>query len=86
MNIIENQYTVVDAKNKLLSLIRYVETGQTVKLTRYGKTVAVLLSIKDYKRLSRKREGYWRALTSFRNQLARERIFSASGDFESNRS
>ncbi len=78
----ENQYTIVDAKNKLPSLIIYVETGQTVKLTRYGKPVAVLLSIKDYKRLSRKREGYWRALTSYRNQLARERIFSGSGDFE----
>jgi antitoxin Phd len=55
---VEKQYTIVDAKNKLPSLIHYVETGQTVKLTRYGKPVAVLLSIKDYKRLSRKREGY----------------------------
>ena len=54
----EKQYTIVDAKNKLPSFIHYVETGQTVKLTRYGKPVAVLLSIKDYKRLSRKREGY----------------------------
>jgi len=82
----ENQYTIVDAKNKLSSLIHYVETGQTVKLTRYGKPVAVLLSIKDYKRLSRKREGYWHALMSLRNQLTTERIFSDSGDFESNRS
>jgi prevent-host-death family protein len=86
VNIIENQYTVVDAKNKLLSLIRYVETGQTVKLTRYGKTVAVLLSIKDYKRLRQKREGYWNALMSLRNQLTSECVFSDSGDFESNRS
>ena len=82
VSIVEKQYTIVDAKNKLPSLIHYVETGQTVKLTRYGKPVAVLLSIKDYKRLSRKREGYWRALTSLRNQLASEHIFSDSGDFE----
>jgi len=82
----ENQYTIVDAKNKLPSLIHYVETGQTVKLTRYGKPVVVLLSIKNYKRLSRKREGYWSALMSLRNQLITEGVFRDSGDFESNRS
>jgi predicted nucleic acid-binding protein len=37
----ENQYTIVDAKNKLPSIIHYVETGQTVKLTRYGQIAAV---------------------------------------------
>jgi len=78
----EKQYAIVDANNKLLSLIHSVETGQAVKLTRHGKVVAVLLSIKDYERLSRKRGGYWRALSSLRSQMERERIFSEIGHFE----
>lgn len=78
----EKQYAIVDAKNKLPSLIHSVETGQAVKLTRHGKPVAVLLSIKDYERLSRKREGYWRALSFFRSHMERERVLLSSGDFE----
>jgi prevent-host-death family protein len=78
----EKQYTIVDAKNKLPSLIHFVETEQPVKLTRHGKPVAVLLSIKDYERLSRKRKGYWRALSSFRSLMDREGLLLDSDVFE----
>jgi prevent-host-death family protein len=80
---VEKQYTIADAKNKLPSLIHSVETGQEVKLTRHGKPVAVLLSIRDYERLSRKRRGYWEALSSFRSLLEREHVLIGSEDFES---
>jgi prevent-host-death family protein len=39
----EKQYAIVDAKNKLPSLIHSVETGQAVKLTRHGKPAAGIL-------------------------------------------
>jgi prevent-host-death family protein len=78
----EKRYAIVDAKNKLPALVHSVETGQPVKLTRHGKPVAVLLSIKDYERLSCKREGYWRALRSFRSLMESERVFLGSRDFE----
>ena len=78
----ENNLRLPTAKNKLPSLIHYVETGQAINLTRHGKPVAVLLSIKHYKRLSCKRTGYWQALNSFRSQIVREGIFSESEDFE----
>ncbi len=78
----EQQFTIVDAKNKLPSIIHSVETGQAVKLTRHGKPVAVLLSIKDYQRLNRKREGYWSALNSFRKQLKKEGVFISGEDFK----
>lgn len=78
----EKRYAIVDAKNKLTSLIHSVEAGQPIKLTRHGKTVAVLLSIKDYERLRQKREGYWRTLTSFRGRMERERIFIETEEFE----
>jgi len=78
----EEQYTIADAKNKLPAIIHSVETGQAVKLTRHGRPVAVLLSIKDYQRMSRKREGYWRALNSFRKQMEKECVFITGEDFE----
>jgi prevent-host-death family protein len=80
--IMEKQYAIVDAKNKLPSLIHSVETGQAIKLTRHGKTVAVLLSIKEYDRLNQKQRGYWRALSALRGRMERERVFSENEDFE----
>lgn len=42
-----------EARQKLPELIRAVEQGQTVELTRYGSTQAVLISQERYERLSR---------------------------------
>jgi antitoxin Phd len=78
----EEQFTIADAKNKLPSIIHAVETGQAVKLTRHGKPVAVLLSIKEYQRLNRKKEGYWRALHSFRKHMEEEDVFITEEDFD----
>ncbi len=76
----EEQYTIVDAKNKLTSIIHSVETGQAVKLTRHGRPVAVLLSIKDYQRLNRKREGYCNALNAWRKNMAKEEGMVITGE------
>jgi prevent-host-death family protein len=79
---VEVQYTVAEAKNKLPSIIHSVENGPPVKLTRYGRPVAVLLSINQYEKLSRTKEGYWDALQSFRNCMEKEDIRIADSDFE----
>jgi len=78
----EEHYTIADAKNKLPALIHFVETGQAVKLTRHGRPVAVLMSIKDYQKLDRKREGYWSALNSLRKRMEKEGITVAGEEFE----
>jgi antitoxin Phd len=78
----ETQYTIAEAKNKLPSIIHSVEKGPPVKLTRYGRTVAVLLSINQFEKLSRGTEGYWEALESFRNRMKGEDIRIADSDFE----
>ncbi len=36
----------------------------------------------DHEKLSLKREGYWRALSSFRSYVERERAIISSEDFE----
>lgn len=81
----EDRYSIADAKNKLPSIIHSVETGRAVKLIRHGKPVAVLLSIKEYQRLNRKREGYWTALTAFRKEMEKEKLLLTGEEFEHTR-
>ena len=45
----ERQFTIAEAKSRLPAIIHSVEDGPSVKLTRHGKPVAVLLSIHEYR-------------------------------------
>lgn len=78
----EDQYSIADAKNNLPSIIHSVETGRPVKLIRHGKPVAVLLSFKEYQRMSRKRRNYWTALIAFRKQMEKEKLLITGEEFE----
>jgi len=51
-------------------------------LTRHGRPVAVLLSIRDYERLGRERQGFWGALETFRSLLEKEAVQISDADFE----
>ena len=78
----EEQYTIADAKNRLPALVHSVESGGAVKLTRHGKPVAVLLSVKDYQRLARKRTRFWGALASFRKRAGEAGVVVTGEEFE----
>jgi antitoxin Phd len=78
----QEQFSIVEAKNKLPSIIHYVEKGPYIKLTRRGKAVAVLLSIKEYERLSHGYSGFWDALSEFRQNIKDENIDISDKDFE----
>ena len=79
----ENQYPIAEAKNKLPSIIHSVEKGPSVKLTRHGKPVAVLLSIQEYERLILKKQGFWSALKTFRKLTEKEDVVISDSDFKS---
>ncbi len=44
-------FSIADARSQLPKIIHAVESGDTTKLTRRGKPVAVLLSLKEYEAL-----------------------------------
>ena len=77
----QKQFSIAEAKNRLPSIIHYVEKGPYVKLTRRGKPVAVLLSIQEYERLSRIYSGFWSALSTFRQNIRDEGINISDTDF-----
>jgi prevent-host-death family protein len=76
----EKQITISEAKNKLPAIVHSVEKGPSVKLTRRGRPVAVLLSIKEYEALRQKRVGFWDALKVFRKE--NEDVVISDSDFE----
>ena len=49
-------YSIADAKNHFSELIREAEEGKAVKITKRGKTVAVLLSEAEYTRRQAERK------------------------------
>jgi prevent-host-death family protein len=52
----------------LTAIVHAVEKGPSVKLTRRGRPVAVLLSIAEYEALQGRRAGFWESLTALRQQ------------------
>jgi len=50
-------FSIADARSQLPKIIHAVESGDTTKLTRRGKPVAVLLSVKEYEALINQRGG-----------------------------
>lgn len=64
--------TIREAKNTLTALIHAAEKGEPVRLTRHGKPVAVLVSDRDFRRLSAQaeRRDPWAFLQKWRARLA----------------
>lgn len=77
----EKQYAIADAKNSLTSIIRDIETGDSIKLTRHGKAVAVLMGIKEYELLKRQKGSFWQLLMEFRSGIEKEAIDISESDF-----
>lgn len=78
----QKEFSIAEARNRLSTIIHYVEKGPYVELTRRGKPVAVLLSIQEYERLSRKYAGFWNALSEFRRKVEDEGIDISDRDFK----
>lgn len=76
----QKQFSIAEAKNRLPALVHHTDAGVAIELTRRGKAVAVIISMQDYERLTRRREGFWSALQNFRHELQLELEESAVTD------
>jgi prevent-host-death family protein len=67
--------SVAEAKDRLTQILRFVESGNHVHITRRGKAVAVLLSVEAFAELHKKRSNFAEALAEFNARAdAREAI------------
>jgi prevent-host-death family protein len=62
------RFSIAEARNQFTRLVREVEKAAAVEITRRGEPVAVLLSWREYKRLS-SQEKFWDSYSSFRDQF-----------------
>ncbi|MBI5481679.1 MAG: type II toxin-antitoxin system Phd/YefM family antitoxin [Deltaproteobacteria bacterium] len=69
--------SLAEARNHLTRVVRQVERGKTIGLSRRGRLVAVLVSEADFQRLSGQRTGFAEALVDFLAQRPRSGVLSA---------
>jgi prevent-host-death family protein len=66
--IVSKTVNVLEAKNKLTQLLRQVERGTDVTITKHGEPTAMLISVKAYERL--RRQAAASRLRELREELA----------------
>ena len=76
------QYSIAQARDHLPRIVHEVERGSAVELTRRGKPVAVLLSMRYYERLTSGKGGFWEVLEKFRREVDLDAIWEDGDPFE----
>jgi prevent-host-death family protein len=58
---VSRQLSIAEARNRFAQVVHDTERTGPVEVMRRGQPVAVILSIKDYRRLTVKKGGFWQA-------------------------
>jgi len=67
------RFSIAEARDQFTSIVRDVEKTPAVEITRRGKPVAVLLSWREYQRLTSDKK-FWERYSSFRKQFDLARL------------
>ncbi len=65
----DEQYSIAEARHDLAALVRKLEENRKIQITRRGKPVAMLLSIREYQRLTAERKVFWNAYMEYRRAV-----------------
>jgi antitoxin Phd len=60
-----NSFTIAKARHYLAALVHQLDCQPRIQLTRRGKPVAVLLSVREYNRLTTETQSFWDAYSTF---------------------
>lgn len=63
------QYSIAEARHNLAALVHELEHQASIELTRRGEPVAVLLSVREYQRLTSPTRRFWAAYEAFRQTV-----------------
>ena len=63
------QQSIAEARNSLPSLVREVESGKSVELTRRGQPVAVLIGRQEYARLASRHRRFSEVYADFTRDI-----------------
>lgn len=72
LSIMDREVSVAEARNRLTRLLKDVEAGGRVSVTRRGRRIAVLVSQREYARLRTSRPSPAEALRAWRARLPQD--------------
>ncbi|MEI6789920.1 MAG: type II toxin-antitoxin system Phd/YefM family antitoxin [Myxococcaceae bacterium] len=76
------QLSIAEARNGLPTLVKTVESGGSIEITKRGRGVAVVVPIQEYQRLlGQTGSSFLEALELFRAEVTENNAFKA-GDFD----
>ncbi len=61
-------FSIAEARNDLAALVHELENKRVIELTRRGKPVAMLVSLREYERMRGAETSFWDAYTRFRER------------------
>ncbi len=68
------RYSIAEARHDLAALVHELEGRDLIELTRRGEPVAVMLSLREYRRLAGGRDRFWDAYSAFRESVDLARL------------
>lgn len=68
------KYSIAEARQDLAAIVKELEQQPAIQITRRGQPVAVLISAREYERLSSRQTGFWEAYASFLEQVDLARL------------
>ena len=77
------KYSVAEARGQLPRLLHAVEAGEQVEITRRGKSVAVVISMEDYKQLAGPTKSFAEAYQSWRESVDEQDLDLEPGYWDS---
>ena len=76
------EYSIAEARNQFAAIVRDLKFTPTIKLTRRGKPVAMLLAIEEYERLETGRASFWENYQAFRASVDLGDLGIDPGEFD----
>jgi len=71
---VSRRYSIAEARHDLAALVHELEGRDLIELTRRGEPVAVMLSLREYRRLTAGRDRFWEAYSAFREAVDLARL------------
>lgn len=68
------RYSIAEARHDLAAIVHELEGRDFIELTRRGEPVAVMLSLREYRRLVAGRDRFWDAYRAFRENVDLARL------------
>ncbi len=69
-----DQYSTEQLYQHLTEVIEQIQQGNSIEITQEGETVAVILSVAEYQRLTTSKSSFWQSLQQFRQQTNLEEL------------